>query len=324
MVTQFTKIEDEASWLAKKKGYVSSTEVAALFGLSPYQTAFELWHIKHGNISGDIDQNNFMRFGKIIEAPICDMIALENPNWIISQFPFFAHDDEDKIGSSFDRTVMIGNKNYLLEIKSISYQQYKKDFIEHSSHDIEASPHYEIQMQNEMELAKDYLKPPFEFAGIVMAIFILDTRSLKYIFRQRDPEMGAALRSAVKEFWDMTEPPAPDFARDKDTIFKLAPSVDPNKSLDATENQRVTELMAQIKASGELIKQEETAASTAKAELMTLIGNAKYVWTNYHKLSIADIVPNAGTEVTQEMVGTRIGAKAGYKRMSITATTAKE
>ena len=35
---------DEAEWLAMRRQDVTSTETAALFGLSPYTTAFEVWH----------------------------------------------------------------------------------------------------------------------------------------------------------------------------------------------------------------------------------------------------------------------------------------
>ncbi len=315
MTTKFFQITDEKSWLEKRKGYITSTQIAALFGLSSYNTAFELYHISRGNIEAEIKENNFMTFGKIIEQPICEMINIEHPEWKIEEFPFFAYDDDDKIGSSFDRILEIENKKYLLEIKSISYAQYKEKFTEHAVDDIEALPQYEIQMHTEMELTKDS-----GFNGVVMAIFILDTRQLRYIFRSYDPEIGKELRSSAREFWALGEQPAPDYEQDKSIISRVCPAVDPDLQMDATENNRITELAAQYKASKELEKQEKKAADEAYAEIMVLIKNARYAWTNHHKISVSDIKPNKGTVITKDMVGTIIGVKNGYKKLSITAT----
>ncbi len=302
----FITITDEKTWLEKRKNYVTSTEVAALYGLSPWMTAFELYHIKRGNIQQANVSNNFMKFGKILEEPICKMILLEHPEWEINGFPFFYYDDTDKIGSSFDRIVIIDGKTWLLEIKSISYAEYKKKFT-----DDEAPPVYEIQMQTELEVSD-------KFDGIVLAVFILDTREIRYIFRERDREMGAEMRQAVREFWGMNEPPEPDWERDKSVIAKMCPDVDESKSLDATENNEITELAAQINASNDLIKQEEKNIEGWKGKLLTLLGNSHYAWTRYHKITRSTVKPNLGKEVTQAMVGTRIGAKAGHTRLTIT------
>lgn len=312
MTTQFYKITDEAAWLEKRKGYVTSTEVAGLFGVAaPYnRTAYELWHTKRGLIDDAVEENSHMRFGKLLEEPICHMILMEHPDWRIDQFPFFAYDDEDKIGASFDRVVTIGEKSFLMEIKSISYAQYKKDFIEHDDGSIEASPHYEIQAQVELEVAG-------QFDGILIPVFILDTRQLKYIFRNRDIEMGAAMREAVREFWAMEAPPLPEYARDKALIAKLCPAVDVNNTLDATENTRLTELAGIYKTEKELEKQSKANADAAYAEILHLLGSARYAWTKHHKISRSD-VKASGKEVTQEMVGTRINERAAHTRLTIT------
>jgi putative phage-type endonuclease len=312
MKTNYFKITDKASWLEKRKGYVTSTQVAALFGLSNYNTAFELYHIKNGNIEENIEENNFMKFGKIIEQPVCEMINIEHPDWKIEEFPYFAYDDEHKIGSSFDRVLHIDGKKYLLEIKSISYSQYKEKFTEHSPEDIEASSGYEIQMHTEMELTKND-----GFEGVIMAVFILDTRQLRYIFRTYDPEVGKGIRKAVCEFWSMKEAPKPDYEADKSIIARACPKVNPDYTMDATENNRITELAEQYKNSKELEKQEAKNADVAYAELMMLLKDAKYAWTNYHKITVSDVKPNEGKIITPDMVGTVVGKRSGYKKLTI-------
>lgn len=306
------QITDEAGWLDLKKNYVSSTESSALFGLSPYATAFELYHVKRGNISGEVKDTNFLKFGRLIEAPVVEMVKIEKPDWFISPMRVFAYDDADKMGSSFDRVVNIpGNGIGLMEIKSISDKQFKKDFIGEGD-DIEAAPHYEVQIQHQLEVIDKY-----DFC--VLVVFILDTRQLVYVHRKRDKEVGLALREAVKKFWAMEQPPEPDFALDKSVIAKVSPAADVNKTIDGTQNARLTELAAMYKAEKELEAQSKNNAEKFYAEIMTIIGDARYAWTNHHKITASDTKPSAGRQITQDMVGEFINARAGYKKLTITA-----
>lgn len=309
---QYMNITDESAWLEKRNGYVTSTEVAALFGASPWMTAFELWHIKKGNIKrADLSGNNFVTFGKLIEPIIAEMILIENPEWVIEPCKVFAYDDDDKIGSSFDYWVTINGEKGLLEIKSTSYAEYKKSY-----QDDEAPVHYEIQAQVELEMM-----PEAKF--IMQVAFLSDTRSLKYIKRERDSEMGIAMRQAVREFWAMEQAPQPDYSRDKSVLAKVAPQCNPNRTMDATSNNRVTELAAMYKAEKELENQSKENADKFYAELIDILGDAKYAWTNDYKISVSDVKPNAGKIITADMVGTFTGQRYGYKKLTITETKKK-
>lgn len=314
MVMQKYEIKDEAAWLAKRKNYVTSTEAAGLFGIAPAygKSAFELWHVKKGDIEEARAENDFMMVGKMMEETICQIMLKKNPEWKIEAFPYFIYDDEDKIGSSFDRKLTIGKYQWLVEIKTISYRQYKEDFIEHAADDIEAKPCYEVQMQVELECAE-------EFEGCLMAVFILDTRTIKYIWRRRDKDMGMAIRTAVREFWLMEEPPAPDYARDKSALASLSPRLDPNQTLDATQDNRLTELAAQYKNEKDLEKRAKKNADAIYAEILHKVGTAKFAWTNLHKITVSDIKENKGKPITPEMVGTVTGAKKGFKKLTITS-----
>lgn len=314
MTTQYMEITNESEWLEKRKGYVTSTEVASLYGVQPAYspTAFELWHIKHGNIiPPDISKDEFIVFGKMMESVIVEMIKLQNPTWIIEPCNVFAYDDEYGIGSSFDYWLTIDGRKGLLEIKSTSYKYYKQEFEAD-----EAPVHYEIQAQTELEMM-----PEAEFIMIVP--FIADTRSLEYIKRERDSEMGKAMRAAVKSFWDKKDAPAIDYSLDKSTLAKVAPKLDPERVMDATQNTRITELSSMYKAEKELEKQAGKNADAFYCELMELLGNAKYAWTNEHKITVSDVAENEGKLITQDDVGTRTGQRSGYKKLTITEVKKK-
>jgi len=282
MTTKLMNITDRETWLDKRKDYVTSTEASAIWGLNTHLTHFEMWHIKRGLLPMSQDEdNNFMLFGRLMEDTVCQMVMHEHNDWKISPMRVFAYDDNDKIGSSFDRVVTIPNKGTgLLEIKTTSYKYWKENFIEEENH-IEATPKYEIQAQVELEVLNRY-------DWILICVFIADTRTLKYIFRERDKEMGAEIRKAVKEFWQATEPPAPDFSRDKSSIAKLMPKAEKDKAMDATDNTKITELAAMYLGEKQLIKQAEDNAEKFSAELLTLVDDYNYVWTNHHKITVSD------------------------------------
>lgn len=299
MTTKLMNITDEQSWLDKRKGYVTSTEASAIWGLNANLTHYEMWHIKRGLLPAvQIEQNNYMLFGKLMEQVICEMINHEHPDWKISPMRVFAYDDDDKIGSSFDRVVQIPDKGTgLLEIKTTSYKYWKEEFIE-TDDNIEATPKYEIQAQVELEVLNKY-------DWILICVFIADTRTLKYIFRDRDKEMGGEIRKAISEFWQSTKAPAPDFARDKSHIAKLMPKAEKGKALDATNNARITELATMYLSEKQLEKQSKENAEKFSAELLTLVEDAQYVWTNHHKISVVD-----GKTGTKSLRITEKGAKS--------------
>lgn len=282
MTTQLIQITDRDSWLEKRSNYVTSTEASALWGLNPHLTHYEMWHIKRGILPKPADEdNNFMLFGRLMEDTVCQMILHEHNDWKISPMRVFAYDDDDKIGSSFDRVINIPEKGAgLLEIKTTSYKYWKENFIEEDGY-IEAVPRYEIQAQVELEVLDRY-------DWILICVFISDTRTLKYIFRERDKELGNTIRKTVKEFWEATDAPSPDFMHDRSSIAKLMPKLEKGKSMDATENGRITELASMYLAEKQLIKQSEENADKFNAELLMLVKDYNYVWTNNHKITVID------------------------------------
>ena len=70
MTTEIVNFTTEAAWLKARQQDVTSTESAALFGMSPYTTHFELWHRKHSNTAPEFKSNERMKWGNRLEAAI--------------------------------------------------------------------------------------------------------------------------------------------------------------------------------------------------------------------------------------------------------------
>lgn len=229
---EYMPIQSEKQWLAKRSKYITSTEVSSLYGLqmASLPTAYELWHIKRGLIDNDIKENNFMLWGKRLEAVIAQGIAEDN-QLEIEHLKIFAYDDDIGIGSSFDYAIKTPDgKKALLEIKTTTYREYKQKFTEDDDGEfIEAPAYYDVQCQVELAMMPEY-------SLICLAIFILDTREVKFIWRDRDESMIKAIKNKVNEFWESTEPPPPDLAKDSDLLARLHRANNSDSSYDATEN----------------------------------------------------------------------------------------
>ena len=70
-----TAIRDDAHWHELRAKAVGGSEVAALFGLSPFTTAYTLWHEKAGKVPREEFDNQKTNWGKLIEPLVAGELA---------------------------------------------------------------------------------------------------------------------------------------------------------------------------------------------------------------------------------------------------------
>lgn len=70
------------SWHAARANGIGGSEIAAVMGLSPYESRFSLWHRKQGLI-GPVEESEQMYWGKVHEPGICARFAQEHPEWFV-------------------------------------------------------------------------------------------------------------------------------------------------------------------------------------------------------------------------------------------------
>jgi predicted phage-related endonuclease len=68
-------------WNAIRLQHVGGSEVAALFGASPHLTLLELWLMKHGEIPDDVPESDRLFWGKLLEEPIAQAVAITQ-KWV--------------------------------------------------------------------------------------------------------------------------------------------------------------------------------------------------------------------------------------------------
>lgn len=84
--------EDRETWLKVRQQGIGSSDVAAILGLSPWESPFSLWHRKAGNIPPKT-QNRGMRWGRLLEEVVCQEWVARRPEMSIRYAGTLAHVD---------------------------------------------------------------------------------------------------------------------------------------------------------------------------------------------------------------------------------------
>lgn len=284
--------ETEAEWLAMRAQDLTSTEAAALFGVSPYVTEYELHHIKTGKLEKTFEANTRMIWGNRLEAAIATGIA-EDYGLIIEPFKTYMRIPELRMGSSFDYKIIgivedfTGDESArdmfrqhgpgIMEVKNVDGLQFRRNWIE-DGEEIEAPPHIEFQVQHQLEVSG---------LGWSLISPLVGGNTPKVIIRERDDYICAMIREKAAQFWsriDAGTSPDPDFERDGKTIGKLYVDND-GSEVDLSDNPRVAELCRAYKAAAADEKEAKTRKDAAKAELLTIIEAAKIARADGWKVS---------------------------------------
>lgn len=312
MTVEIITPTSEAHWLQLRTVDVTSTESAALFGMSPYVTHFDLWHRKRSGEVPEFKQNERMKWGNRLEAAIAAGIA-EERGWKIEPLKTYWRDPDLRLGSSFDYLVL-GDEPAHLEIKNVDYLAFRDGWLEHDDGTIEAPEHIEMQVQHQMAVSG--LKRAYIGA-------LIGGNRVQVIERERDDEVIRAIRARVAEFWrtvEAGEEPSPVMPDDADALIRLNQYADPGKILDASNDVNITTLVRDYKQARADADAAEEHQKILKAKLLEAIGDAEKVVGPGWKISAGMIADTPGTTITAEMIGTTYGARKGYRNLRITTT----
>jgi putative phage-type endonuclease len=277
-------------WLALRHKYVSSTEVSALFGLSPYTTKFELFHVKRDPKPSQFEANERMKWGLRMEESIARAVADEYGVKVRKLNAYVSRDDVG-LGASFDYEIVgikedvtpedkVLQEMYrdlgpgILEIKNVDWLVWKRSWTT-AEDKFEAPAHIEVQVQAQLHT----IERSWAAIGVLVG-----GNSLRLLVRERDPVVGENLDKASALFWrevKANRPPAVTMPQDAELVAYLYNYAEPGKVLDAQgdseEAKRIASLVRDYHEQGILKSAAENKQKTIKAELLTLIGDSERV-----------------------------------------------
>jgi putative phage-type endonuclease len=264
------KTKTEQDWLEARTRDITSTESAALFGLSPYITPFELWHRKKAGQVVQMEPSERMKWGTRLQDSIAEGIA-EDQKWKVARRSTYERLPEFRIGASFDFTILgMPEGEGLLEIKNVDPMTIRDDWIVEGD-ELEAPPHIEMQVQHQLLVTG----LPFAFIGALVG----GNRTV-LIRREPAPTVINAMLTKIQDFWktiEANEAPRPNFSKDAAFVTKLNQAVKSGTVLDVAGNEEIEMLAAQYAQCRRVITEHEAERDEIKARLLEKIGDAEKV-----------------------------------------------
>ncbi len=262
--------KDKQAWLELRTQDITSTEIAALFGINPWVTEYELWHRKKNNLIVEIEENARMKWGLRLQDAIAAGVA-EEQGWNIRRMDEYGRIPELRIGASFDFSIerlRPNDPDGLLEIKNVDGLQFKKGWIV-DGENIESPPYIELQVQHQLLVSGR----AYAYIGA-----LIGGNNLVLIKREPSPKIHDAIKQKAAEFWksiDENTPPAPNFETDSKFIASLYNYSEPGKIIDVAGDETIVKMAEEYKEAGDKIKVLDNMRDEIRAKILTVIGDAE-------------------------------------------------
>lgn len=244
-----------AEWLALRK--LGSSDAAAICGLNPWKTPFQVWLEKTGQ-APEIEDNEAMEWGRTLEPIIAD--KFEERTGLVKYYDgvLLAHPVHQHMTATPDYRVVENGETGLLEIKNTG------EFMAGAWADgIPDAAHVQLMHQ----LAVTGLN-----FGYVCAL--IGGKRLVYHRFERDDALISRLILIEATFWQRveTKTPPPLQAGDCNAVFELFPvSTDSEAELSTSLTAEIEEFRAAQAA----IKEAEERKKKAEAALKFALGESE-------------------------------------------------
>lgn len=251
-------------WHAARSQGIGASEIAAVVGLSPFESPFSMWHRKKGNLPGPDPSNPLFYWGHALEPVVAQKFAELHDNYIVSHVGTCRHVDRGWQFANLDRLLCDLNIEVPLEIKTTRYG----DNWGPSGSD-EIPVHVRCQVMQQM----DVFSAPY--AWVAALIGGNDYREYRIDFDEAD---ATALREAGAAFWASLqadeEPPIDASFETYEAVRELHPEIDgEDVAVDAALYGRYLATKADADSAGDAHRQ-------AKSELLKAIGTARRALVN--------------------------------------------
>lgn len=263
---------DSPEWHAARRNGIGASEISAVVGLNPRTSAFELWHVKKGNLPEADPTNPLFYWGHALEPLVAERFAETHPEFWVQEIGTHRHSDRAWQFANLDRSLIStpGSDHFdlrhqiPLEIKTTRYP----DGWGASGTD-QIPLHVRCQVMQQM----DVFDAPY--AWVAVLIGGSDYREYRIEFDESD---AAALREAGAAFWASLqtddEPPIDCSDATYQAVRDLHPDIDGE---DVDLNPALYARYAASKADAD---SAADAHRQAKSELLAAMGTARRALVN--------------------------------------------
>jgi putative phage-type endonuclease len=259
-------------WHAARAETVNGSEIAAILGISPYDSPFSLWHRKAGRL-GEVAQDDVMYWGSQIEPVIRDEFNRRHPGEFgrrgFQARGLFRHHDRTWQGGGPDGVAA----GCLLEVKTARYDD---EWGEPGSAEIPV--HYRAQCLWYLDV--------FGYQVCHVAALITGSDYREYRI-EHDADEAAFMRDRARAFLDTLTtgqaPPIDGHTATYEAVKELHPEI------EAGEVELPAAVAEPYLAALAAVTDAETEKRRAAAEVLTAMGGAQYA--TYRRERIASRIP---------------------------------
>jgi putative phage-type endonuclease len=200
-------------WLAARRATMNGSEIAAVMGISPYESAFSLWHRKAGNV-GDVEQDDVMYWGNRLEDVVREEFNQRNDR-AFAPVGLFRHHARRWQGGGPDGI----DGDELYEGKTARYDE---GWGEPGSDEIPV--HYRAQVLWYLDV--------FGYRRCHVAVLVAGSDYREYLV-EASPDEAEAMRAKARAFLDTLDagvpPPIDGHEATYEAVRELHPDIQPER-----------------------------------------------------------------------------------------------
>ena len=266
-----TKNLSREDWLQFRKQGIGSSDAAAACGIHPYLSMLELWMIKTGRMSSDIDASNNngiegyspLYWGNTLEPMVAKYYQEHTGNKVRRVNAILQHPDSDKhfMLANLDYSVVGSDEVQILECKTAG---------EHGAKLWKHGVPLYVTCQVQHQLA---------VTGKTAAhiCVLLCGHEAKVYKVERDERLIESIIEHERLFWQYVEtdtPPTPDHSESAARALKLLyPTPEPSSKIDLTDDDGANKLFEQLLSYRDYMQELEQRHDQVKHQLQTLIAD---------------------------------------------------
>jgi putative phage-type endonuclease len=263
-------------WAAAREGRLGGSEIAAVLGLSKWQSPFSLFHLKAGNIAPEAD-NGGMEWGRDWEALIARRFARNHPEWRLSRCGLYANRERPWQVSQPDRVIHYGARRLAaLEVKT------DRNADEWGTEGTDDLPIY-YRCQGLWQL------DTFGWDRCHIAVLIAGSDYREYVIEYDEADVKL-MRDVAQEFLASVATGIPPDIDSHEATYRAVRELHPD--IDGTEVEVDRDIAAAYEAACAGFTEAEDLKQLATSRLADAMGNARRAICNQRRIAIR--VPGRG------------------------------
>jgi len=247
---------ESPEWHAMRSRGIGGSEAASIVGLSPWTSAFALWHRKRGTV-GEQTESQSMNWGKRLEPVIMQAFREK-------------HGLDEYLSATWqhpERTWQIGNPDGFLDGTPVDAKTDDKNHAHAWGPDgtDEIPPYYRCQLVHYGDV--------FGVREGWIALLLGGNDFRTYRIRWEESE-AAWLRGECERFWQSVQDGIPPALDGSDSTYQTVRELHPD--IDGTDYRIPDDLMARWRDAKTHVDAWTQVAAQAKSEIANEMGSAQY------------------------------------------------